>query len=233
MRLFSSILFVLFLFGFEPNAHGQGYVFGPKIGPTIGLQQWNSLERDPLLSWHGALFIESYDEDSPSSLYAQLGYHNRGSAIRAFDFFTGSNFSSSFVFKNISLGVGAKRLIGDGNWKPYYHFGLRLEYTVDTNLDEYEEFNQFLFYPIDIFVNKWNYGLSFGGGFQTQIAELIGAAFEFTISPDVSLQYEQMALSTPIQFPNGQVSSLGARNIRNLTFEASLVLRLHRKIEYY
>ncbi len=216
------------------SLNAQGFIFGPKLGATVGFQQWNGVDREALLSSHAALFIESYDEESTeSSLYAQLGYMRRGSAIRAYNFFSGNQFSSSFIFNNVGLEVGAKRLLSNEGWKPYYFFGVRLEYTVNTNLDEYEEFNSFLFYPVDIFVNKWNYGLSIGGGFQKELSELYGAAFEISISPDVSKQYEQPAINSPITLPTGQVINIGQRDVRNLTLEARLVLRFRRKIEYY
>ena len=43
-----------------------GFYFGPKAGLTIGMQNWNQSERDPLLSYHGAIFIESIDIDITS-----------------------------------------------------------------------------------------------------------------------------------------------------------------------
>src|SRR5690606_31268447 len=57
------------------SLHGQGYTFGFKTGPTLGFQQWNDFQRDPLLGFHGALFMESLAEDDAYCLYTQLGYH--------------------------------------------------------------------------------------------------------------------------------------------------------------
>ena len=60
----------------------QSFVFGPKFGPVIGTQKWEGFQKDPLLDFHGMLFIESYSEENSGSLFAQLGYHRRGSALR-------------------------------------------------------------------------------------------------------------------------------------------------------
>ncbi len=230
-RLLSAVVFVLL---FSLGLEGQSFVFGPKLGPSIGFQRWNNFDQDALLAYHAALFIESYSEEGNGTLYAQLGYYTRGSAIRVTDILQGRNFSSSFKFNNLGLTLGAKQMIqSSSSFKPYYHFGLRLEYTLSTNLDQYENFNS-VFYPTNEFVRKLNYGVSLGGGFQKNLSEFIGAALEVTVSPDLSKQYEQPALSNVIIPGQGtQTRNIQARDIRNLSFEISLVLRLLRKVEYY
>ena len=226
-----SVVGLILLFTF--SVQSQSFVFGPKLGPSIAFQQWNNFEQDALLAYHAALFIESYAEEEKGSLFAQVGYYTRGSAIRVSDFIQQRNYSSSFKFNNLGLTLGAKQMIGSSGFKPYYHFGLRLEYTMSTNLDQYESFNSAAFYPSDPFVNKFNYGVSLGGGFQKEFSDLIGAAFELTISPDLSKQYEQPALSNVIVPGTTQPRNISARDIRNLSLEISLVLRLMRKVEYY
>ena len=37
----------------------QGFAWGIKGGFTLGTQNWNGFERDPLIKYHGILFIES------------------------------------------------------------------------------------------------------------------------------------------------------------------------------
>lgn len=229
-RLLSAVVFVLL---FSLGLEGQSFVFGPKLGPSIGFQRWNNFDQDALLTYNASLFMESYSEEGNGTLYAQLGYYTRGSAIRVSDFVRGINYSSSFKFNNLGLTLGAKQMIGDSGFKPYYHFGLRLEYTLNNNLDEYESINSTLFYPDNEFVNELNYGVSLGGGFQKEFSEFIGAALELTISPDLSKQYEQPALGSIISPFNGQPLNIGARDIRNLSIELSLVLRFLRKVEYY
>ncbi|MBK7634661.1 MAG: hypothetical protein IPJ13_10470 [Saprospiraceae bacterium] len=43
---------------------------------------WGSVNQDPLFSLNGDLFIESYDEFKKGALYAQAGFHVRGSSFR-------------------------------------------------------------------------------------------------------------------------------------------------------
>ena len=41
----------------------------------MGLQRWdNSFQTEPLFRYQGSVFIESYEEDSPFSLFAQAGF---------------------------------------------------------------------------------------------------------------------------------------------------------------
>ena len=64
-------------------AIGQDYAFGVKGGLTLGFQNWgNALSNDALVSWHGITFIETADEENRFAVFAQLGYHNKGSALR-------------------------------------------------------------------------------------------------------------------------------------------------------
>jgi len=117
----------------------QSFYFGPKAGPTIGLQQWNNFERDPLLAYHGAFMIESFDESNLGSLYASIGYHIRGSSIRTFNSLTLLGNNNPFKFRNVSLQAGVKKKLKKGaKNSPYYLFGVRVEYTVSTNLAAYE-----------------------------------------------------------------------------------------------
>ena len=211
---------------------GQSFHFGPKGGLGINLQQWNNFERDPLFSFFGDVFIESYSEGSTSSLYAQLGYHTRGSAIRLFSF-NGPSFNNSFKFNNLVLTAAAKRFISDKqSSRPYYLIGIRGEYTVNNNLSDFED-RQSLFYPIEFYVNKFNYGFTVGGGYDFPLGDLYGAFIEFTISPDVSLQYEQPPIPNVISPFTGQPVTISERRIRNISLEITFGMRFLRKVEYY
>ena len=231
-KVLSAIVLIMF---FALPMQSQSFVFGPKIGPTIAFQKWNNFDQDALLAYHAALFIESYSEDveNKGTLYAQFGYHTRGSAIRVNDFIQNRNYTSSFKFTNLALTVGARQMVGTSGFKPYYHFGLRLEYTLKTNMDQYETLGSAVFYPNNQFVNKLNYGVSLGGGFQKEFSEFVGGAFELTISPDLSKQYEQPAINNVLVPGSTQPRTISARDIRNLSLEISVVLRLLRKVEYY
>lgn len=221
------------------SSDAQSFIFGPKFGPLVGLQQWNGLQRDALLAGHVAVFIESYDEeDNPSSLFAQIGLHQRGSAERnlVIDRSIGEAFRRTITYKfnNISLMLGAKRLLNmESKARPFYTIGIRAEYTVKTNLDRYENSVFQTYFPSDFFVNKFNYGVSAGGGFQYQFGDLVGGTVELTISPDVSKQYEQFPINVTDPRNVGSTRTLPQQDVRNLSLELGVSLRLLRKVEYY
>ena len=223
------------------SVSAQSFAFGVKGGLTLGVQKWNGFEQDPLIKYHGIAFIESAEESNQFSLFAQGGYHLKGSAIRNRNFFNGYSGqferppAQQFIFRNISLTTGAKRKfeLGAGTAKAYYLLGLRGDYTLSTNLKEYEELNQFSgYFPFEQFVRKWNYGVTVGGGFEVPFGEFVGGLLEFTISPDFSTQYKQPAIPNIIDPYSGNTRTLGERTIRNITFEVTLGLRLLRIIEY-
>lgn len=64
---------------FKNNSYSQSYAFGVKGGVTAALQSWDNYGRDPLYNAHWVTFIESADDDK-GSVFAQLGYHVKGSA---------------------------------------------------------------------------------------------------------------------------------------------------------
>ena len=72
-------------------------------------------------------------------------------------------------------------------------------------------------------MNSFNYGLTVGGGFEFGGTDFFTPAIEFSISPDVSFQYDRPEL------PN---LGLNQARIRNITFEISLVLKFLREIVY-
>jgi hypothetical protein len=226
-----TLLLTIFIFSI---GNTQSYYFGPKIGPSIGLQQWNSFERDPLFAYHGAFFIESYGgEESTSSLFAQLGYHIRGSSIfDRFNSFAGTR--NKFEFRNVALQLGAKMKIpGFGNKKAYYLFAVRFEYTVNTNLVAFEPQNAIWpIYPFEVYVNKLNYGVNIGGGWEFPADKFFIPFIEINISPDLSLQYEQPPLGNFTNPNTGQNFNLPDRSIRNLTFEISVGIKFFREIKY-
>lgn len=231
---------------------GQGTFYGLKGGLTIANQQWNAFERDPLVGYHAILSAESMPADGQFSLFAQLGYHLKGSAIRRSLF--GNPFNSSFVsfptqrfeFHNLSLSLGAKQVITQmGNAGVYYLFGIRGDYTLSTNLDEYERFssiNQISpgIYPFNVYfsenqifgVRRFNYGFLAGGGLNFPFSEYVEGIIEFTVNPDFSLQYQQPSIANVRNPINGQSTTLQERKIRNLTFEITVGARFLRKVEY-
>jgi len=232
--IYLSLMFICFL---SSSAISQdevgGFFFGPKLGPTIGSQNWDGSERRAMLNYHGAVFIESIDPEFKGSLMAQLGYHSRGSSLNFFS--QGGAFSSrqSYVFNNLSLMLAAKkRLLTNSLKTPYYFVGVRVEYQLKNNLKEIQERYSSPFYPVPEFVNDLTYGISFGGGIEFLGSDYIQPAIELNISPDLSFQYQSPAIPNVINPYNGQSTTLPERKIRNITIEISFSIRFLRKIVY-
>ncbi|GLR18638.1 hypothetical protein [Portibacter lacus] len=222
------------------GAHAQSYVFGIKGGPVIATQNWNNFQRNPLFAGHAILSIETWAEDDPNSLFAQIGYHERGSSLRQNFINPTTGFSpqtNSFKFRNAGLTIGAKRKIRMGTWSPYYTLGIRGEYTFSTNLDEFvdKNFTSITTYPLNEFVEHWTYGIYAGGGTEFEISEFIGAVVELSVLPDLGRQYYQPALndvSVYNPYTGTTTRGLSEKTIRNVSLEISFGLRFLRKVEY-
>ncbi|MBT8218712.1 MAG: hypothetical protein KJP00_02725 [Bacteroidia bacterium] len=224
---------------FSGNLFSQGQIFGLKGGLTVGLQKWDAFERDPLFQYHGALSIESIEEGRNSALWGEIGYHIKGSALRSRPFvdINGNTYrptTQEFQFRNISFIIGAKQLLGQEGApsRVYYRFGIRGDYTVSTNLDQFDQSIN-LSFPRDDFVNKLNYGLTIGGGVEFRISDLVAGIVELNVSPDISKQYDQPAINNiPSPYVFGQTINIRQRKITNTVVELSLGILLWRKIEY-
>jgi hypothetical protein len=237
-------LAILFLLAgtVQTALHAQSTAFILNIGPSIGTQKWdNSFDRELLFKYHASLGIESVNnEDDRGALFAQLGYHVKGSANRFTLWTTGGGidiFTQEFLFNNISLLLGAKQKkpLGNGSAKYFYFGGIRGDYTLNTNLKKLNDENPLLrtYYPQDGFVRKWKAGVSVGGGLELSFSELIGAQVMLSVNPDLTNQYFQPPIPNVIDpFTPGQTITIPERRIRNTTIELSLGLRLLRKVEY-
>ncbi len=225
--------------------YAQGAVYTLKGGPVLGLQKWDNQlgQRNPLLGYHLIASIEELTEDNRFTVFAQAGYHTRGTSTRTtFLLSNGTRYDQTFAIKffNASLAAGAKkRFITSGSFTPYYLLGVRGEYTVKTNLDQFESYNQcYPIYPIDnpAYIKKFNYGAIFGGGLEFPFSDLVGGVIEFTVNPDFSYQYIQPRVDNIINnCGNGGTTnpvSIPKREITNLSFEISLGIRLLHKVEY-
>ena len=219
----------------------QSRAYTIKGGLTVGTQKWENTDRDPLFSYHIIGAMESAPEDNSFALFMEIGYHVKGSAWRN-TYFNNTNggvtiSSQKFKYKNLALVLGVKKNYKETenmNW--YYLFGLRGDFTVGTNLDDYEVFNDFNgapIFPYNEAVRKFNYGATLGTGVRFPFTEFIDGVLEFTISPDFSKQYVQAPFAATI-FQNGTPinRSFAKREIVNLVFEISLGLRFLHKIEY-
>ncbi len=235
-----SLLFYLLVLSLFFVHHGfsQSYWFGAKGGAAMNFQSWGdgsfsgSVNRDPLFSLNSDIFIESYDEYKKGTLYAQVGYHTRGSSFRFFSFNNTFTEQQGFKFRNIVAEVGAKKTLNLGKeLEPYFILGIRGEYTIGTNLDDYINFGS-LYYPVSEFVRKFNYGVTAGGGFEMKMSELSNVFIEFSLQPDLSFQYEQQPLFNVIDPWTSQPVNLGLRQVRNLAVELKVGVKFLRKVEY-
>lgn len=239
--LFRLLLCCLWFLGLPVLSTSQSTAFVPGAGLTLCTQRWdNSFDRDPLLKYHFVLGIESVNnEDDRSALLAQFGYHVKGSANRIRYFVpNGPNvvFKEEFLFRNLSLLLAAKQKFDiGGNRKLFYAGGVRGEYTLSTNLKDLVDNNPFLvtFYPQDAFVRRWIFGISVGGGVEWMFRDLVGVQLNVWVHPDATLQYNQPPIPNVINpnFP-GTTTTIPERRIRNVALEATLGLRLLRKVEY-
>jgi len=242
MNRFTFAIILLAFFAFE--VQGQSFVFGLKGGPTLGVQTWGNSDRDPLFKYHGILFIESYREESPFSMFAQLGYHIKGSAVRfgfsrtCFDFINNREVPCNldnleYQFRNASLSLGGKKRFDRNGKTLYYLFGVRGDFTINTNLSDFNNNNIYYYGALgEGGVNKFNYGMLVGGGIEFELADLVGAMVEFTLAPDFSLQYRSEAVPNAIGPIPGQPITIPKREIRNIALELTVGLSFLRKVEY-
>lgn len=235
VRLVLGILMVFF----AADVAAQSYAFGLKGRPNMAFQRWGESNRQALWAYHAAAFIEGAPEGDGGAMYAQLGYHVRGSAYRFQAISFGTNQflgqrTDEFRFNNLALQLGFKSRMDNFTSVLYYFFGVRGEYTLSTNLAEYDEFRAAgLFYPVEGFVRKFNYGLSLGGGWEFPFGEFVNGVIEISFHPDFSRQYDAPRIDNVIDpfFP-GTFRTIPERRVINYTAEVSLGLRFLRKIIY-
>lgn len=240
------VLVLLAVFAMTGEIAAQDFGWGIKGGPTIGFQKWDTgSQRDALIAYHAMGFIESVPEGNAFSTFAQLGLHVRGGAVRTNSFnyvnpITGvitqsQSRTDRYEFNNVSLSLGAKQKFDMSFGKYYYMLGVRGDFTISTNLEEYENRNTLfntLYFPQDQFVRKFNYGLIFGGGIERDFSEFITGIFEISVNPDLSKQYRQGPVEgvyNPYTMNNYNVPS---REFSSVSLEVTVGIRFLTKVEY-
>ncbi len=210
-----------------------GFAYGFKGGPTIATQNWNGFQRNGLISYHGDLFVESlggWKQNGKilqrSGFQAQLGYHRKGSTFRnvfIYDQFNNKIRIPSNLFHNISLG-----LLGKGAFRlqekslAYYAIGVTLDYTVDYQL---------VGLGTETGVNRFTYGVWFGGGYEWDLGNSQLSFFiEANINPDIGRQvFIPAGLRTQYTDPvSGQPIYTTQQKVNNLIFELSIGLKVNR-----
>ncbi|MCP9235811.1 hypothetical protein [Lewinella sp. JB7] len=223
-----------------------GYFFGVRGGLSLGSQDWSNIETELNPGFHADAFLESIPAGRTFSFWGQLGYHQRGSRIsrRRVLTFQGNQIrlpANSFVFNNLSLGIGGKQVVSYTRLADlYYLLGVRAEYNISTNLSEYDQLSNSqgvafgLDFPIDSydFINRFTYGVTVGGGANFPLTEGMGGFIEFSAQPDLSFQYKQGTITNVINPGGGGNTSIGERAIRNFSLELSVGVRFLRKWRY-
>lgn len=236
----NTFLFLVTVF-FSVTLQAQSFAWGLKGGLTVGYQKWENTPKDLLLRYHGVLFIESLPAGNDFALFGQVGYHVKGSALRNLRANLGGGGvlnvpAETYEFNNLSLVLGAKQKFEYRDFaKTFYSFGIRGDYTLSTNLDEFtrDGFVISAFYPSEAFVRKLNYGMYIGGGLEFALSDLIGATVELSVSPDFSFQYQQPPLSNITDPFTGNPISVSERKVVNVALELTVGLRFLRIVEYY
>ncbi|MFK8055402.1 MAG: hypothetical protein AB8F78_04695 [Saprospiraceae bacterium] len=227
----------LILVGFSLQAQHSGYSF--KFGPVMGIQQWNSSDRGPLFAYHADVQIENISETDARTLYAGLGFHQRGSANRVtYNTIGGQRIQNTtkFIFNNAVLTAGGKQIYALQNMQGHVSLALRGEVNISTSFGEDDDVvrnNPGLLssYPQDGFVNRFLYGIDIGAGIDLPLTPSLDGLLEIRVSPDLSRQYFQPAFSGPDIFQIGQNRNYPERRINNITFELSFGIRLIRYSE--
>jgi Fe-S cluster assembly iron-binding protein IscA len=239
MTNFNRYILIFAAFGLTLQLQAQGTAFIFKGGLTVGTQRWNGADASrALFSYHGAAAAEFLGgwktaknsntdvKNSQTSFGIQAGFHRKGNAIRVR--FQDPQDPNRFVrytlknqFDNVSVVLYAKgaRLIAAQS-EVYYLLGLRLDYTVQYSM---------LMQGYDNYVNKFNYGVTLGGGYTYYIPKTrLGLFVEASISPDISRQIYVPA-GIPVQYQiDGITYSYPSQELKvnNLIFEISVGLKL-------
>lgn len=210
----------------EQNENGVGaFAYGAKGGFTLASQVWNGFRNTPIISYHGDLFVEwmggwKDKAKGPKMRYGfqgQLGYHRKGCSF-------GRIFQNSApnIFHNISLAALGKGYFQTGKFSPYYGIGLRMDYTVKSQL---------ITPQYTAAVRRITYGVWFGGGIEWNVGEdsPLGLILEVSVSPDIGPQIEAPpvpASASGVVDYNGNPVALPGQKVFNIIFEVSLGVKL-------
>lgn len=212
----------MLFFGQQINAQQMG--FGVKGGLLVGTQQG----KRPLFSYHGDLFFEKLGtwqgNQTPRRLgfVASLGYHRRGASYNVGSFNNSSRTIISDIFNNLSLAALFKGGYQLKNFVPYYAAGLRLDYTLSTQMVN----------PFDAQgVRPFNFGLWLGGGLEWEPPTLpFGLFIEISIHPDLTPQI-LFTKGTVIEYRNPFTNKVTYqtinqdRRVTNISLELTLGIK--------
>lgn len=183
------ILMICLIFPFLLSGQGE-VIYAVKLAGGLSSQNFTTQRGGLTLTPGIDLYVANKDEDVPAQLYAQLGYHQRGSSRRQGGF---SVKAPAYRFDNVVLELGALREYEANEFLNYYYMlGVRGEVTVHDNLDQVVSTNSFgsLNFLAPTFTKRFLYGLSVGGGLKGTVAGKT-MCLEVSVQPDLSSQYDQ------------------------------------------
>ena len=223
MKQFLFLIWVLII-GYADVQAQSDHAYGFLGGLTVGMQTWNGQDRDPLIAWNGRAFYEVLS-DTENSLFGELGYHVKGSAIRS-RFITQSgelfNNVNNMKVNNISLLLGGKRQYNlfkssNDNFSSYLKLGLRLEYTASDTFDILQNFTEG--------INRVNYGATIGAGIH--IGPALGPV-QFVLDLQLSPDFSQQIYIPPGQYYNRFTQTFqpfAEQKVINIAIELTLGIR--------
>jgi len=208
----------------------QGTIYAVKGGLTMGNQRWSQVNRRPLMKYHIAGMIESWNDENSNAVFAQLGYHLKGSAIRfnrRISQTTGQELpgrTDEFRFHNISLVLGAKQkfeMFTDS--RLYYLVGVRADYNLKA------DFDRSTFENVKEGVNRITAGVTVGGGLEVPFSRRAAGFVELTVSPDFTNQI----FIPPHRNWRDPNRMNPEQKVINVSIELSFGLRFMREVIYY
>ncbi len=204
----------------------SGTAYGFKGGLTLGSQNWNGQDMEILFGYHGALTLETRDEELGISLFGDLGWHRKGSrrVFQSTVFIDQSGNERELPrrgfkqpFDNVMLTIGAKKtgqLTDFFNY--YYGVGVHADYNV--NYDVYFGNEEFF----DQYINRFTYGGSVLGGLEYMMNDTGAVYFELSFHPDLSKQIFVPQGLTYIDPITNQQRTLGKQEVTNFVVEISV-----------
>lgn len=192
---------------------------GFKNGLTVGTQSWNGQDREPMFGYHADYVYERFQTED-FSLIAQIGYHQRGSAIRTqFRDLAGNLYRTTRrnVFHNAALMLGVKNTLPNAflSGQPYYLLGARVEYTFADSIATAQNLSQY--------VRPVNYGVTVGGGVQFKVGDRYRFFVELQVAPDFSQQLYAPPGNYFANFNGNTVFlNLPEQRVNNLSMELSV-----------
>jgi hypothetical protein len=224
----SNALILLFSLFFSSTLLAQELGFGAKGGLLVGTQA----NKRPLISYHADAFFEAMGawqgDGTPRRLgfVGSLGYHRRGASYNALLIGNPNQTVISDIYHNLSLAALIKGGYQFNNLSPYYAGGLRLDYTMASEVVN----------PFDAQgVRPVNVGLWLGGGLEWAPAESpFGIFVEISVQPDITPQVF-FARGTLIQYTDpfsGQTTTRTVaedQRITNLCLEATVGIKFIKR----